>query len=118
MNNSQKKKLIGRERRHQRVRAKVTGTSARPRLSIYRSMKHIYAQLIDDQKGHTIASASESELKGSLKGVKAAEAVGKIIAEKGIAKKVSAVVFDRGGYKYHGRIKALADSARKTGLKF
>lgn len=106
-------------RRHRRVRAKIKGTSKCPRLCIFRSNQHIYAQLIDDDKGKTILSLSDIELKKS-KGAKTdlAKEIGKLIAQKAIAKKIIKVVFDRGGYKYHGRIKALAEAAREAGLKF
>jgi large subunit ribosomal protein L18 len=112
-----------RKKRHRRVRHKVAGTAERPRLNVSRSIQHIYAQLIDDVNGHTLASAStlEANLKGSLKSggnVEAAKAVGKLIAERGKEKGVEAVVFDRGGYKYHGRVQALADGAREGGLQF
>lgn len=121
MNPSEKERL--RLRRHRRVRAKVTGTAGRPRLNVSRSMQHIYAQLVDDSAGHTLVSAStlEATLRGTLKtggDVEAARVVGKLIAERGLAQGISAVVFDRGGYKYHGRIKALADGAREGGLTF
>lgn len=110
-------------RRHRRVRAKVRGTAARPRLNVFRSLQHIYAQLIDDTAGHTLAAAStlDRELRASLKNggtVEAARAVGKLIAERGRALGIEKVVFDRGGYKYHGRVQALADSAREAGLVF
>jgi large subunit ribosomal protein L18 len=104
---------------HTRIRKKVTGTGDRPRLAIFRSLNHIYAQVIDDVSGKTIASAStvEKDLKGKTGGtVEAAEKVGKAVAERAIAAGISSVVFDRGGYVYHGRIKALADAARKAGL--
>ena len=112
-----------RKKRHKRVRSKVSGTAERPRLNVSRSLQHIYAQLIDDTTGRTVAHAStvDASLRGSLKSggnVEAAKAVGKLIAERGIEKGVAAVVFDRGGYMYHGRIQALADSARESGLKF
>lgn len=109
-------KQIKRHRRHKRIRARVKGTSDIPRLCVFRSAKHIYAQLIDDDKGKTLVFADDSGIKKS--GVDAAKEVGKIIAEKAIEKKIKKVVFDRGGYKYHGRVKALAESARETGLKF
>jgi large subunit ribosomal protein L18 len=119
------KTLIGRAKRHLRVRSQVFGTSQRPRLSVFRSSDHIYAQIIDDQKGHTLVAAGSlsKELRESLgakkgRGKPAAAQVGKLIAEKALAQKVTAVVFDRGGYKYHGRVKELADAARKAGLKF
>ncbi|MBI4713539.1 MAG: 50S ribosomal protein L18 [Planctomycetes bacterium] len=112
-----------RERRHLRVRKKVFGTSQRPRLSIYRSLNHIYAQIIDDTKSQTLCAAStQSEtIKKALKtcGNKAAaQAVGKHIAETAVKQGIQKVVFDRGSYLYHGRIKALADAARAGGLKF
>jgi large subunit ribosomal protein L18 len=111
-----------RVRRHVRVRKRVNGTESRPRLSVFRSLHHIYAQLIDDRSGATLASASTREK--SVAGDKAcancgaAEKVGAAIAERAKAKGIVAVVFDRGGYKYHGRIKALADAARGAGLEF
>ena len=106
-------------KRHRRVRAKVFGTLERPRLSVYKSLSHIYAQVINDEKGQTLVSASDRELnlKGKTKTEKAAE-VGRLIAKKAQEKKIAAVVFDRGGYKYHGRVKALAEGAREGGLKF
>jgi len=105
------------------VRTRVTGTTERPRLSVYRSLDHIYAQVIDDRSGRTVASASsvDKETKKGLKGggnIASAKAVGKIIAERAKAAGVAKVVFDRGGYKYHGRVKALADAAREAGLQF
>jgi len=121
-----KNNTIGRFRRHKRVRAKVSGTDKKPRLCVFRSGKHVYAQLINDLNGKTLISASDIEIKkakisvdNSLKGkIALAFEVGKLIAEKGIKEKIEAVVFDRGGYKYHGRVKALADGARQGGLKF
>jgi len=110
--------------RHKRLRKRISGTPERPRLSVYRSEKHIYAQIIDDTKGETLVAAStvEKELREKLNqktwNVQAAKEVGKIIAERATAKGIKEIVFDRGGYKYHGRIKALADSARESGLKF
>jgi len=104
---------------HKRIRRKVTGSSERPRLAIYRSLNHIYAQVIDDVEGQTLASASttEKDLRGSSGGnVDAARRVGRTIAERALAKGISSVVFDRGGYLYHGRIKALTDAAREAGL--
>jgi large subunit ribosomal protein L18 len=114
---------LARIRRHARVRAKVEGTSERPRLSVFRSLNHIYAQVIDDTKGLTLAAAStiDADVAGSLdeKNKKSqAELVGQSIAKKALEKGVQQVVFDRGGYKYIGRIQALADAARKAGLKF
>ncbi len=112
-----------RKKRHLRVRKKISGTPARPRLSVFRSSKHIYAQLIDDISGRTLASAStvDKELAGQLKNggnVEAARKVGELIAKRAKEKGIEAVVFDRGGYLYHGRIKALADAAREGGLQF
>ena len=104
---------------HQRIRRKVRGTTERPRLAIYRSLNHIYAQVIDDEQGKTLASASttEKDLRGSTGGnVDAAQRVGRSIAERALAAGISSVVFDRGGYLYHGRVKALTDAAREAGL--
>jgi large subunit ribosomal protein L18 len=101
-----------RKRRHNRVRAKIKGTTSIPRLCVFRSNKYIYAQIIDDGKASTIYSARETC------NVKGAGKLGKEIAEKALAKKISKIVFDRGGYKYHGRVKALAEGAREAGLKF
>ena len=104
---------------HQRIRRKVRGNTERPRLAIYRSLNHIYAQVIDDRKGETLASASttEKDLRGNSGGnLEAARRVGQTIAERAIAKGIEQVVFDRGGYLYHGRIKALTDAARAAGL--
>ena len=111
-------------RRHKRVRAKISGTAARPRLCVFRSAKHIYAQLIDDEKGKTIVAASDQELERKTKNekqktkVEVAREVGKLIAEKALKKKIKEVVFDRGWYKYHGRVKAIAEGAREGGLHF
>ena len=110
-------------RRHSRVRKKVSGSAERPRLSIFRSNAHIYAQVIDDLDGHTLASASSVDTKllpdlaGKTK-TEDAQAVGKLVAERALAAGISKVVFDRGGFRYHGRIKALADAAREAGLNF
>jgi len=109
-----------RYRRHKRVRAKVFGTQNALRLCVFRSLRHIYAQLIDDKEGKTLVSASDLEIK-KKKGVKKTEIakeVGKLIAKKAVAQKIKKVVFDRGGYKYHGRVKNLADGAREGGLEF
>jgi large subunit ribosomal protein L18 len=112
-----------RERRHARVRRKVQGTSERPRLNVYRSLEHIYAQVIDDTAGHTLASAStldpavREEVNGDRK-VEAARRVGALLAERAVAAGVKTVVFDRGGYMFHGRVKALAEAAREGGLEF
>jgi len=107
-----------RQRRHQRVRGKVRGTAERPRLAVYRSLTHTYAQVIDDSSGRTLAAASTLELKTGKNDLTAAEAVGKAIAGKATKAGVARVVFDRGGYIYHGRVKALADAARAAGLEF
>ncbi len=108
-----------RTRIHVRIREKMTGTGERPRLNIYRSLNHIYAQVIDDQSGTTIASASSLQMKLKTGGnVASAKEIGKAVAERAIEKGVKKVVFDRGGYLYHGRIKALADAAREAGLEF
>ena len=108
-----------RQRVHSRIREKLSGSTERPRLNVYRSLNHIYAQVIDDAKGVTIASASTLAGKINLGGnVAAAKEVGKLVAEQAIEKGVKKVVFDRGGYLYHGRIKALADAAREAGLDF
>jgi len=109
--------------RHKRVRQKVTGTISRPRLCVFRSLNHIHAQLIDDSKGQTLVSMStlDSQMRGKTNGMvkaKKAEAVGTLLAEKALNKGIKQVVFDRGGYKYHGRVKALAEAARKAGLEF
>ncbi|MEH7108890.1 MULTISPECIES: 50S ribosomal protein L18 [Bacillaceae] len=110
-----------RRKRHARVRAKLSGTSARPRLNVFRSNKHIYAQLIDDIAGVTLASASTLDKEFNLESssnVEAAQKVGELVAKRAVEKGISAVVFDRGGYLYHGRIQALADAARENGLQF
>ncbi len=111
-----------RQRVHNRIREKMSGTADRPRLNVYRSLNHIYTQLIDDANGVTIASASSMSKKGEQRStggnVSAATAVGRLIAERAKEKGVTRVVFDRGGYLYHGRIKALADAAREAGLEF
>ena len=133
-----------RYRRHERVRAKVFGTAERPRLCVFRSAKHIYAQLMDDEKGHTLVAASDLELKtkrkkerkkrkkfppskapapaeasvGKSRKIAIAYEVGNLIAEKALKKNIKKAIFDRGGYKYHGRVKALAEGARERGLRF
>jgi large subunit ribosomal protein L18 len=109
---------VNRSKRHRRVRVHVAGTSQRPRLAVFRSLNHLYAQLIDDGSARTIAAASTLELKAKGNGVAQAAEVGKAIATKAKAAGVSSVVFDRGGFLYHGRIKALADAAREAGLEF
>jgi large subunit ribosomal protein L18 len=111
-----------RQRIHDRIRKKLLGTSERPRLNVYRSLNHIYVQVVDDLKGQTLVSASTAEgKKGERRtggNVASAKAIGKMIAERAKAKGIEKVVFDRGGYLYHGRIKAVADAAREGGLKF
>ncbi|OGG47569.1 50S ribosomal protein L18 [Candidatus Kaiserbacteria bacterium RIFCSPHIGHO2_01_FULL_49_13] len=109
-------KQLGRKRRHARVRARVKGTALRPRVSIFKSNKDVYVQLVDDVKGVTLVSISSRGLKGTM-GERAKEA-GKLLAKNAGAKKITAVVFDRGGYRYIGNIKTLADSAREGGLIF
>ena len=114
-------KVAGRKRRHHRVRKNVRGTAARPRLAVFRSSKHLYAQVIDDTAGRTIASASTMEAdvrSGSTATVDAAKSVGKRVGERAKAAGVSAVVFDRGGFRYHGRVAGAADGAREAGLEF
>ena len=114
---TQTKRNAIRQRIHARIRRKLAGTAERPRLNVYRSLNHIYAQVIDDQTGTTIASASTIKVKTGGN-VAAAKEIGKTIAELAVQKGVKKVVFDRGGYLYHGRIKALADAAREAGLEF
>ena len=106
-----------RQRVHSRIRAKMSGTAERPRLNVYRSLNNIYAQVIDDQTGATLVSASTIKLKTGGN-VAAAKEIGKAVAEEAVKKGIKKVVFDRGGYLYHGRIKALADAAREAGLEF
>lgn len=110
-------KVIARKRRQHRIRARISGTAIRPRLAVFRSLKAIHAQLIDDEKGKTIVAVSDTKIKKGNKTERAKE-VGKLIAEVAKTNKIDSIVFDRGGYAYHGRVKALAESARKTGLKF
>lgn len=118
-----------RKKRHMRIRKKIFGTPERPRLNVFRSLKHIYAQIIDDVSGNTLVSASTLDLikKDSTEGknvfktggnIEAARAVGELIAQRALEKGISKVVFDRGGYLYHGRVKELAEAARKSGLEF
>jgi large subunit ribosomal protein L18 len=116
---AQKKRADIRRGVHTRIRKKVSGTAERPRLAVFRSLNHIYAQVIDDVSGKTLAAASttEKDLKGSTGGnIEAAQRVGKTVAERALAAGVSNVVFDRGGYLYHGRVKALLDATREAGL--
>ena len=119
-----RKALTARERRHRRVRAKISGTAQRPRLNVFRSSAHIYAQVIDDTRGHTLAAASDLEEtvreragEGATKSARA-KTVGEVIAERAKEAGIEAVLFDRGGFLYHGRVKAVADGAREGGLKF
>jgi large subunit ribosomal protein L18 len=118
---------IARKRRHRRVRKKVSGTPSRPRLNIFRSLQHIYAQIINDEIGHTLVSGStlDAEVKrlcreqtNGLDKTAQARVVGRVMAERALAQGVTKVVFDRGGYKYHGRVKALAEGLREGGLEF
>lgn len=118
-----KSACLARQRRHSRVRTKVDGTNTKPRLCVFRSLNYIYAQIIDDSVGQTMASASDldPEIKDKVTGkkkVESAELVGSLTAQRALRKGISKVVFDRGGYKYHGRVKALAEAARKAGLEF
>ena len=119
----QKTPHAARLRRHLRVRRKVRGTAQRPRLSVYRSLSHIYAQVIDDDAGHTLAAASDLEAaaRGEVNGkrkTEMAKMVGELVAQRARERGITQVVFDRGGYQFHGRVKTLADSARKAGLTF
>ena len=114
---------VARLRRHKRVRKHVVGTPERPRLNVFRSLRHIYAQVIDDSQGHTLASAStiDPEIATQLQGLtktEQARVVGKVLAERALGQGINRVVFDRGGYVYHGRVKMLADAAREGGLEF
>jgi large subunit ribosomal protein L18 len=122
MSTSTKDKQVGRARRHYRVRKKVTGTAERPRLAVFRSNKHISAQVIDDRSGRTLASAStvEKDVRstGGTGNKTAAGTVGRLVAERAKAAGVTRVVFDRGGFLYHGRVAAVADAAREAGLEF
>ncbi len=116
-------KRAARMRRHRRVRKLVRGTTARPRLCVFKSLKHIYAQIIDDEGGRTLVTASTlskdfPRTEDRLKKTEAAKLVGKLVADRALAAKIESVVFDRGGYPFHGRIKALAAAARDRGLKF
>ena len=115
-----KHRVVSRDRIKERIRSKVSGTTERPRLAIFKSQKYIYAQLIDDAAGKTLASASSKDGDSSAKGANAAaaKAVGALIAKRAKDKGITRVVFDRGGYLYHGNVKALADSARENGLEF
>lgn len=117
------KKQLGRERRKTRIRARISGTAERPRLNVFRSLSNIYAQVIDDVQGHTLVSAStvDKEVAVAVDGKskrEAAKIVGQMVAQRALAAGITQVVFDRGGYRYHGRIAALADGAREGGLEF
>ena len=128
MSNSQSRKIkakrMRRQRSHFRVRNRVQGTTERPRLAVYKSLRYVYAQVIDDQNGTTLAQANSREadiqsgLEASTGGIEAAKAVGKLLAERAKDKGVEQVVFDRGGYIYHGKVKAVAEAAREAGLQF
>src|ERR1700679_2917661 len=122
MSTSTKDKQVGRARRHYRVRKKVSGTSERPRLAVFRSNKHITAQVIDDRSGRTVAAASsvEKDLRqsGHTRNRETATTVGRLVAERAKAAGIGRVVFDRGGFQYHGRVAAVADAAREAGLEF
>jgi len=114
---------LARKRRHIRVRAKVSGTATRPRLCIFRSLSHIYAQVVDDSAGYTLVSASslDAEIRDKIAGkrkTESAEMVGSLVAQRALNKGIKQIAFDRGGYQYHGRVKALAEAARKAGLDF
>jgi large subunit ribosomal protein L18 len=120
---SQLDRAVERKRIHNRIRRKISGNEKRPRLCVFRSLKHIYAQVVDDFRGTTLiaAASTEKDVRGGSKSagnLQSAKVVGKTIAERARAKGIEAVVFDRGGYLYHGRIKALAEAAREAGLKF
>lgn len=120
---AKKSRSLARERRHVRVRKHVVGTADRPRLNVFKSLTGIYAQIVDDNEGNTLISAStvDKELREKMKGMKKTEqakAIGKAVAERAVSKGISSVVFDRGGFRYVGRIKALADGAREGGLQF
>lgn len=112
------KKESDRQKRHNRIRAKITGTAERPRLVVFRSLNHIYAQIINDENGKVIAESSDIKSKSKGTKVEKAKEVGVEIAKKAVESKVTQIVFDRNGYKYHGRVKAIADSAREAGLQF
>ena len=118
---NQKDKNKMRQRRHLRVRMNIAGTASLPRLNVYRSNKHIYAQIIDDEKGVTLVSASSNDKELKLangSNIEAAKQVGALVAKRALEQSITAVVFDRGGYLYHGRVQALAEGAREAGLKF
>lgn len=116
--NKQKAKQAKKARRHNKIRVKIKGAAKRPRLSVFRSNKGMFLQLIDDEKGITLASAKNSEIKKKDKKTVISFELGKLIAAKAVEKKIKEVVFDRGGYRYHGRVKMVADGAREGGLQF
>ena len=124
MSSKSLKRRLGRKRRHRRIRRRVSGTPGRPRISVFRSSKHIYAQVVDDNRSVTLVAVASNteEVKARLQDKKgklaAATACGEVLAEKAKAKGITAVCFDRGGYLYHGRVKALAEAARNAGLQF
>lgn len=118
MSDPNKKRVIGKKRRIRRSRAKISGTPERPRLCVFRSLKHIYSQVIDDRRGQTLVAASDGEIDRKLKGMAAAQAVGQVLAKKCLEQKITKVIFDRHGNKYHGQVKALAEGARAGGLQF
>lgn len=118
-----KEKRLARQRRHKRVRTRVVGTAERPRLNVFRSLKHIHAQIIDDTRGHTLVAAStlDHEIRPEVTGkakIDQAEVVGTVLGQRARAAGIDQLVFDRGGYRYHGRVKALADAVRKSGVDF
>lgn len=117
---TQVERSSARQHRHRRVRSRVSGSGARPRLCVYRSLRHVYAQVVDDGSGRTLAAASTAERSLDAKGANLASAalVGKVVGERALAAGIKQVVFDRGGYLYHGRVQALADAAREAGLEF
>jgi len=114
------RRRVARDRRHTRVRKKVHGTAARPRLAVFKSNRYIYAQIIDDEGGRTLAAASSQEksLRDKTLNIESAAEVGKLLAERAGAADITTVVFDRGGYPFHGRVKALADAVREAGVRF
>lgn len=120
MKNREKKKQLARALRHRRVRAKIYGTSKRPRLSVFRSLRYLHVQLIDDKKGEVLLGLNSRVLenRSAITKTEQAKELGKLFAKKSLEKGIERVVFDRGGYKYHGRVKAFADGAREGGLKF
>ncbi|PLX20605.1 50S ribosomal protein L18 [Candidatus Parcubacteria bacterium] len=118
MSNKEKNKQIKKQRRHARIRAKISGTSERPRISVFKSNKGMFVQLIDDTKGFTLVSVNSKEVKADGDKKAVSFEIGKLLAKKAVEKKISSAVFDKGSYKYHGRIESLASGAREGGLKF